>query len=84
MCCLVVLGLFPKHGKHLFLHTALLDMVPSMWNCGQGFVTQVLQILVFLCMVEIEESFPVIYAPTQVGTCMSVDTCMYEQPDTLT
>ncbi len=26
LCCLVVLGSIPKHGKHLFLRTALLDI----------------------------------------------------------
>ncbi len=78
----MVLGLIPKHGKHVFSRAALLDMVPSTRNCGRGFVTQVLHILVFLCKVECEVSQIVIGVPTQVGTCMPVDTCMYEQSDT--
>ncbi len=76
----MVLGLIPKHGKCFFSCTALLDMVPSKGNCGQGFVTRIFYI-VFLCMVEIKVSRPVIYVPTLVGTCMSVDTYMHEQSD---
>ncbi len=82
LCCMVVSGLNPEHGKHIFSCITLLDMVPSTRNCGQGFVTQVLHILVSLFKVKFVVSLPVIYLPTQVDTCMSVDTCMYEQSDT--
>ncbi len=81
----MVSGSIPEHGKRLFSRAALLDMVPSTpstRNCGWGFVTQVLHILVFLCKVEYEVSRRVIGVPTQVGTCMPVDTCVYEQSDT--
>ncbi len=78
----MVSGSIPEHGKRLFSRAALLDMVPSVRNCGRGFVAQVLHILVFLCKVECEVSQTVIGVPTQVGTCMPVDTCMYEQSDT--
>ncbi len=77
-CCLFVLGLIPKHGKHLFSCAALLDMIPSMRNCGRGFVTQVLHTLELLCKVECEVSQLVIGVQAQVDTCIPVDTCMYE------
>ncbi len=74
--------MIPKQSKRLFSDAALLDMVPSTRSCGQGFVTKVLHILVFLCKVECEVSQSVIGVPAQVGACMPEDTCMYEQFDT--
>ncbi len=78
-CWLVISGINPEHSMHLFSRAALLDMVPSKWNCGLEFVTQLLPILVFPCMVEIRVSWSAIGVLTKVGTCISVDTCIYKQ-----
>ncbi len=75
-CCLVVSGSIPEHGKRLFSRAVLLDMVPSTWNCGLGFVTRMWHILKLVCTVEFEVLKSAIRVLTQVSTCMPVDTCV--------
>ncbi len=51
---LVVLGLIPKHGKLVYFCAAPYITVLSKWNFDQGFMTQMLHILVYLCLIEFE------------------------------
>ncbi len=69
----MVFGLIPEHGKRLFSCAALIDRVLRTRNHGQGFVTWVLHILEFLCMVEIDVSWPVIHAQLRfVQVCLLI------------